>query len=178
MDQIAEFLDEFQGETDRAAAVLAGAYLDSRLEALLRTKFVAVPRFVDELLSGQGGLSSFGARISVAYAVGLISLKAAEDLHLVRRIRNEFAHQVHGLSFTTPAIADRVNAFRILEALRDEQGQTIVLPDDPRKRFNLAVALLLWNAIETRIREVPKFVEPTAAVVITAYRDPDYPSKA
>ena len=137
MDQIAEFLEEFQRETDRAAAVLAAAYLDSRLEALVREKCVGVPKFVEELLSGQGGLSSFSARISVAYAVGLISLKAAEDLHLVRRIRNDFAHQVHGLSFATPTIADRVNAFRILEALRDEKGQTIALPDDPRKRFNL-----------------------------------------
>ena len=36
MDQLAEFLEEFQRETDRAAAVLAVAYLDSRLEALLR----------------------------------------------------------------------------------------------------------------------------------------------
>jgi hypothetical protein len=28
----------------------------------------------------------------MAYAVGLISLRAAQDLHLVRRIRNDFAH--------------------------------------------------------------------------------------
>jgi DNA-binding MltR family transcriptional regulator len=136
MDQLAEFLEEFQGETDRAAAVLAVAYLDSRLEALLRAKFLVVPKFVEELLTGQGGLSSFSARISVAYAVGLISLSAAADLHLVRQIRNDFAHRPHGLSFNTQSIANRVTSFKILRALQNEQGEAIPLPTEPRKCFN------------------------------------------
>jgi hypothetical protein len=93
MDEFAEFLEAFQRETDRAAAALGAAYLDSRLELLLRSKFVAVPKFVDDLLAGQGGLSSFSARISSAYAVGLISRRAADDLHSIRRIRNDFAHR-------------------------------------------------------------------------------------
>lgn len=170
MDQLAEFLEEFQRETDRAAAVLAVAYLDSRLEALLRVKFVAVPTFVEELLTGQGGLSSFSARISVAYAVGLISLRAADDLHLVRRIRNDFAHRLHGLSFETQRVASRVTNFNILQALQDERGKAIPLPTDTRKRFNLAVALLLLNAIESRIRDLPKFQEVTGAAVIIGER--------
>ena len=54
--QLKEFLAEFQRESDRAAAVLGAAYLDNRLGALLREKFVAVPAFVEELFRGQGGL--------------------------------------------------------------------------------------------------------------------------
>jgi len=134
---------------------------------LLRAKFVAVPKFVEDLLTGQGGLSSFSARISLAYAVGLISLHAADDLHSVRRIRNDFAHRLHGLSFKTQKIASRTN-FNVLQALRDKHSEAIPLPTDPRKRFNLAVALLLLNAIESRIRDMPKFQEAAGAVVITA----------
>lgn len=168
MDQLVKFLEEFQQETDRAAAVLAVAYLDSRLEALLRAKFVVVPKFVEELLTGQGGLSSFSARISVAYAVGLISLHAADDLHVVRRIRNDFAHQPHGLSFKTQNIASRVDKLNILKALQDKRGKAIPLSTEPRKRFNIAVALLLLNAIERRILDMPKFQEATGAAVIIA----------
>jgi mannitol operon repressor len=105
-EDLNEFLREFQRESDRAAAVLGAAYLDSRLEVLLREKFVAVPKFVDDLLSGQGGLSSFSARISICYAVGLMTRRASDDLHTVRRIRNDFAHQLHGVSFRTTRIAD------------------------------------------------------------------------
>lgn len=164
-DHFRDFIEEFQRETDRAAAVLAAAYLDSRLEALLRSKFVAVPGFVDELLTGQGGLASFSARISVAYAVGLISLPVASDLHLVRRIRNDFAHELMGLSFNTPAIADRVRELRILQGLQSDRGGPVPLSDDPRIRFNVAVTLLLVHGLETRIRESPQFREPVSEAI-------------
>jgi hypothetical protein len=35
----------------------------------------------------------------MAYRTGLISTKFARDLHLIRRIRNDFAHNIHGASF-------------------------------------------------------------------------------
>jgi hypothetical protein len=92
---------------------------------------------------------------------------------LVRRIRNDFAHRLIGLSFNTPEIANRLGEFNILQAIRDERGDPLPLPAEARKRFNFAVALLLMNAIESRIREMPKFQEATGAVVIPAYRDPD-----
>lgn len=166
MDGFAEFLREFQRETDRAAAVLGAAYLDSRLEALLREKFVAVPDFVAGLLTGQGGLSSFSARIGFAYAVGLISLRAAKDLHLIRRIRNDVAHQPQGLSFETPHIASRVDQFNVLQALRDESGRPIKLLPEPRRRFNGAVAILIRTGIDIRIRDMPKFQEATGSEII------------
>jgi hypothetical protein len=165
------FLAEFQRESDRAAAVLGAAYLDARLEALLRAKLVAVPKFVEELLTGQGGLASFSARISVCYAVGLISLNAAEDLHTIRRIRNDFAHKSHGVSFDTPSIRNRVDSLRILGALKTSDGSGVPLPPEPRKRFNLAVALLLVAAIEKRIKEQAKFVELAGSSVITVTKD-------
>jgi len=163
----AEFLDEFRKETDRAAAVLGAAYLESRLEELLRAKFVAVPKFVEDLLTGQGGLSSFSSKISVAYAIGLISLHAAQDLHLVRRIRNKFAHHIHGISFETPNIVSRVDNFHVLKALRNEQGEAIPQGTDRRKKFNVAVSILLLTAIESRIRDMPKFQEATGVATIT-----------
>src|SRR5215510_9077223 len=108
-DEFSAFLQEFQQETDRAAAVLAVAYLDSKLEELLRSKFVSKHKIVNDLFDGQGGLSSFSAKVSISYAVGLISLLAAQDLHLIRQIRNDFAHKSHGLSFQTASIANRVS---------------------------------------------------------------------
>lgn len=159
MDPLYEFLTEFRRESDRAAAVLGAAYLDSRLKVLLREKFVAVPKFVEELLSGQGGLSSFSARISVSYAVGLITRRASDNLHIVRGIRNEFAHKTHGISFKTRKIADRVTNFSVVDAVHDEKGKPITPPMDARQRFNIAVALLLINGIEKSIRDMPKFKE-------------------
>jgi DNA-binding MltR family transcriptional regulator len=155
------FLEEFKKETDRAAAVLARAYLDDRLGALLREKFVGVPKFVEELFHGQGGLSSFSAKISITYAIGLISKQAADDFHIIREIGNRFAHKLHGLSFETPEIADRVGNLRIRKSLRQKDGKILSSDSIPvRGRFNIAVALLLLYAVEFRVSQMPKFQEP------------------
>jgi len=164
-DEFSSFLQEFQQETDRAAAVLAMAYIDSKLEELLRSKFVSKHKIINNLFDGQGGLSSFSAKVSIAYAVGLISLLAAQDLHVIRQIRNDFAHKSHGLSFQTASIANRVSALhslKFLEKAVTSEGKPMpfdIVPTDPRKRFNLAVTFLLISGIETRIREMPAFQE-------------------
>jgi DNA-binding MltR family transcriptional regulator len=157
--QLKEFLAEFQRESDRAAAVLGAAYLDDRLGVLLREKFVAVPAFVEELFRGQGGLSSFSAKISICYAVGLMTRGASHDLHIVRKIRNDFAHKPHGISFKTKEIANRVNSLETLKLLHEEKNKLFPVPTDRRQRFNLVLAILLVNGIEKRIREMPKFQE-------------------
>lgn len=154
-----DFLREFQRESDRAAAVLGAAYADARLEDLLRAKFAGLSGFVEDLLSGQGGLANFSARISVAYAVGLISLDVATDLHLVRKIRNEFAHKPHGLSFATPSVTQRVDELRILKVMRDEKGKPVFVDLESRKKFNLAVAVLVYTGIVAQMGKVAKFAE-------------------
>jgi hypothetical protein len=171
MDQLSAFLEEFQKETDRAAAVLAVAYIDDRLKELLLSKFVGSQNFVEDLFSAERPLSSVSAKVSVAYAVGLVSLPVAQDLHLIRRIRNDFAHKVHGLSFRTPEITSRVNEIRILKALQTTDGKPIPIPNDARGRFNIAVALLLVLGIEARIRDMPAFQEALGGGPITAVRE-------
>jgi DNA-binding MltR family transcriptional regulator len=168
VNEFTSFIQEFQQETDRAAALLAVAYLDSKLEELLQSKFVSKHRIIKDLFKGQGALSSFSAKVSIAYAVGLISLPTTDDLHHIRKIRNDFAHKIHGLSFQTTSIASRVNALSSLKALKNTlvkttDGKMIPLsfdwPIDPRRRFNLAVTFLLIYGIDRRISEMPAFQE-------------------
>jgi hypothetical protein len=56
------FVTRFHEETDRAAAVLAGGYLDAFMEAALRSVLVAGTR-LDALFDVQGALRSFGSKI-------------------------------------------------------------------------------------------------------------------
>lgn len=152
------FLDEFQRESDRAAAVLSAAYLDAKLADLLKAAF-AVDSKGPELLDVNQPLGSFGPRTTLAEAVGLITHEERQDLELVRRIRNDFAHELHGLSFNTEKIASRCREFA---CNRDYLGNPPVrgdFPDDPRSRFNLATALLAWY-LHLRIQAVAAFRAP------------------
>ena len=59
------------------------------------------------LFRPEGPLGSFSARIDLAYALGLIGKKAARDLHLIRKIRNDFAHDPKTIMFDDDRVAKR-----------------------------------------------------------------------
>lgn len=139
------FLSEFQRETDRAAAVLAVAYLDAQLEDLLKATLIGTRAELARLVGPSGPLDTFSSRLRICAAMGLISGELASDLDRVRGIRNDFAHRLHGLSFTAQTVADRCEHF-VLVRLFAESGR--VPPrwlDSARQRFNLAVTLLAFQ---------------------------------
>ena len=49
--------------------------------------------------------------------------------------------------------------FKTLKLLHEEKNKLFPVPTDPRQRFNLVLAILLFNGIEKRIREIPRFQE-------------------
>ncbi|MDD2734074.1 MAG: MltR family transcriptional regulator [Desulfuromonadaceae bacterium] len=94
-------------ESDRGCALFAAAYLDTALEALLKASFVEGRKAEGELFEGTAPLSSFSAKIKLAYFLGIISDQCRRDLDTIRKIRNDFAHDATIISFETRSIADR-----------------------------------------------------------------------
>lgn len=89
-------LNEFKHETDRAAVVLTVSLFDNSLSILLKKTLVPNHNNDDELFEGSiAPLSSFSSKIHMTYRLGLISVQFSRDLHLIRKIRNEFAHNVY-----------------------------------------------------------------------------------
>lgn len=152
-----EFLTEFQRETNRAAAVLAAAFADELLKALLAASFVDESKGARAVLARDGAAATFSARIALSYAIGLISADEADDLNRLRRIRNDFAHQLHGLSFATQRIADLSTAFRcVARTFREHAELQSEYPSEPRKLFDLAVAVLC-HALNKRVWTASRF---------------------
>jgi DNA-binding MltR family transcriptional regulator len=134
LDRYNRVADLFQGETDRAAAILGASYLETLLEKLLRTKLVQTP--TTDIFSGHGPLATFSSRTDVAYALGLFHEGVYHDLILVRRVRNEFAHDIDEASFDQASIRDRCADFWFIKQLAAHQD---VEELNPRTRFLLAV---------------------------------------
>ncbi len=110
-----QFLDEFSKESDRAAAVLGGAYLDTILEQMIAARLVGSG---ESPIGGnilKRALQSFASRVSAAFTLGLILEWEARDLSVVNKIRNEFAHRIHGLSFGEARIMDYCREFSFTE---------------------------------------------------------------
>jgi len=107
-----EFLDEFKKESDRAAVILGVAKLDLLLYQLLVKVFLSNVGSTDDLFDGDAPLSTFHAKIHMAYRLGLIDSDFARSLHLTRRIRNSFAHEVTGCTLDSGPHRERVRELK------------------------------------------------------------------
>jgi hypothetical protein len=139
LTEIMEFRETLTNESHRAAALMATAYIDEQLKALLKKLFVNDHKITDSLLKSSGALGSFSARIDMAYSLGLIPKNIRDDLELMRKIRNDFAHTAKHLSFDCEPIKSRCLMLR-----------SIVVPKvlDAHGRF-LRSAILAATTIET-----------------------------
>lgn len=97
----------FQNESDRGAAVLAGSYLENYLGLYLKSKMID-PSVAERIFSSDGPLSTFSQRIDLAQAFGFLSKAQCADLHLIKKIRNHFAHHPREASFNDKPVSDWV----------------------------------------------------------------------
>ena len=106
--EFGQFIEEFSGESDRAAVVLGAAKLDQLLYQILAKLLLPTPGNQDELLEGDGALSTFSARINLCYRLNLFDAGLCRALHLVRRIRNAFAHETSSRTLEAGPHSDRI----------------------------------------------------------------------
>ncbi len=134
LDEVVAFRETLDAETDRGCALMSAAYLDSQLEQLIRVSIVDDEDVADELLSQSKPLSSFSSRIDLAYLLGHVGKNVRRDLHLIRKIRNDFGHTSSPLDFGHPPIAARC---------REMYHCFLADADPPRKRFTNTVISIL-----------------------------------
>ena len=138
--------DEFEKETDRAAVIVAASMLDELLRTLLVAKLVPVSSSSDELFDGSNApLGTFSARIEIAYRTGLVSVKFARDLHLVRRIRNDFAHNIHGASFDDTRVKQRISELDNSNGIFARSPRTAEAEKTARAHFLAAVSWMIFH---------------------------------
>jgi hypothetical protein len=156
---------EFDGQSDRAVAVVGVSLLDIRLTRLLEQVMLG---------EGPGGklfapnqpLGTYSGKTQVAYSFGLISRQEYRNLVLMGRVRNVFAHQLGDLSFQSEQIRARCAELQLplsyrapgFVPLSTEDGRYPVeqVPprpvDTPRQQFEVAtkglsIALLVRAAL-------------------------------
>jgi|ERR671921_1905725 hypothetical protein len=108
LDTFEEFAREFGGETDRAAVILGGAKLDFMLYQILFAYLLPCKGSRDELLDGDSPLSTFSSRINLCHRLGIIDADFTRVLHIIRKIRNSFAHEVSGCNLELEPHKDRI----------------------------------------------------------------------
>lgn len=111
--EILAFYDELDHEigraSDRGAAILAASGLELLLDRILESALVAGTFPSD-------AINTFSAKIWLCHAVGHLSNDERHDLTIIRKVRNNFAHDV-GASLDKGPSADRCRELVLGERL-------------------------------------------------------------
>ncbi|MYG52497.1 MAG: hypothetical protein F4204_09145 [Rhodospirillaceae bacterium] len=127
-------------ESDRGAAILAASNFEERLRERITSRFVDLNRKMEKrIFEGYGPLSTFAAKIDIAYALQLYDERTRGGLHTIRKIRNIFAHSSAPLEFNDEKVAELC---RKLE------------PEHPTDRQDLRLTYLGYLS---RVRDVIRF---------------------
>lgn len=104
-EDIEKTLKDLRTVHDRAAAIIVATTVDDALRDLLLHKMVTLnsDRY-NSLFGVDRPLSSFAAKINIAYAFNVISDATRGDLEAIKNIRNAFAHARKPITFKTPEI--------------------------------------------------------------------------
>ena len=152
--------EAFSGESDRAAAIVAGALLDEAVLRLLDRRLAPAPHKDRSITGGANApLGAFSTRIDACCQLGLISKHLAADLHLIRRVRNDFAHSTDDLSFDSGPIRDRVRALEVTSGFnkRYPAVREAIGPAGSRNDF-LGIAAWILYELECQVNEVVPLV--------------------
>lgn len=146
MDYFDFLVDEFGKESDRAAVILVASVAEELLQTLLRAHLVPAPSSSDELFDGPNApLGTFSSRIEMCFRLGLISSKFTRDLHLIRKIRNDFAHNIHGCSFDDARVKSRVLELSKSNGIIQRSPHHFPNPPSTRQSFLEAAAWMIYH---------------------------------
>lgn len=150
---LAAFLEELQQETDRGLPLVGAALIDTLLLETLRSFFCEDRKSGKLLDDANSPLGTFSSRTQASYSLGLIDKHEYAEIELIRKVRNEFAHGKHGMSFQNEKVKSLCsNLNSVLPEGADYPTS------DPRFRFiNAVVSTVLrlyyrpeWVALERR----------------------------
>jgi DNA-binding MltR family transcriptional regulator len=107
-------LPELDQDNDRAAAIVGAVFVEESLTALASKRLNRNQDIINDLFRPSGPLGPFSTKIDMGVLLGLYSDAARKELHTLRRIRNEFAHQ-HARDFAHKHIQDLASNLTIAE---------------------------------------------------------------
>lgn len=113
---------ELEGASDRSSAIVAAAFIETRLEHIIRVRLADEPSIVEGLLRVSGPLGSFSTKVDLALLIGVISKEAHKDLVVFKNIRYEFAHKLGSQSFEMQKIKNLCDNFKLIETMINPIG--------------------------------------------------------
>ncbi|MCP3396223.1 hypothetical protein [Bradyrhizobium sp. CCGB20] len=120
-DQQVDVLLSLRKAPDHMLAITAAAYVDYALEMVFRERMRIDKSEEDKVFEGGGNaiLATTSAKITLAYAARYIEKRSRDDLRIINKVRNLFAHSMHELNFKHPEIAAHCRKLSLVQRRSD-----------------------------------------------------------
>jgi len=171
-----EIINEIQNPqlSDRLVAVIAVAFLDDRLKARLAGWLIDDAEASNKLLKPNGPLGGYGNRVDLGYSLGMYGKLIRDELAVVGKVRNDFAHRPHSLNFGSKHFKEDFDRFKLIPAWATPDGNFLYghenvsvamiiggptpVPTNNRGRFLVTVELL-FAAVSLQTARHPQAAE-------------------
>ncbi|MBZ0261484.1 MAG: DUF4145 domain-containing protein [Hyphomicrobiales bacterium] len=116
-------LPELYLSAEIGRALSACAMMDNVLSWGIKQKMVSLSTEVeDRIFGGVGPLSNFSSKIDIAFSLSIIDAQMRNQLHIVRKIRNEFAHATKQVNFQTDKILELCKKLALSSEISDPEN--------------------------------------------------------
>ena len=112
-DDLVETLHALAKQADTSYVIVATTALEELLETAVKTKMRdgLSKKVHNQIFGGYGSLSTFAAKIDIAYALEIIGDDLRGDFDAIRAIRNAFAHARKTVHFGSPELETHFQKF-------------------------------------------------------------------
>lgn len=140
------YLDYLKKESERGRVLISTGFMEEQLRQTLLAFMMVKPQAEELVEGGSAPFATFSSRIAGCYVLGLISEDEHHDLNLIRKIRNDFAHDFR-TSFKTPSVVDRCKILRhrAMDYVNPLKGETIRM--DANGQFQTAAVGIIMNLV-------------------------------
>lgn len=145
LGKFGDIIPKLNEESDRGMVLVSAGFIENQLKITLLAFFRDVPSS-SRLFDGPAGpLQSLSSRILACHSLGLINDMEFEDLQIIRKIRNKFAHEIQ-VSFEDQSIRD--------QCLRLYHGPSGKVTEPSGKKINFTPRLTFLAGVSVLIEQL------------------------
>jgi hypothetical protein len=171
--EIKKIINGLIEKDDLHIAITAVSILEAHLEKLIVARLNRVDKdFLNRIFQNRGPLSDFNSKILMAEAFGLLTRPLADELHILRGIRNTFAHAKVPLSFDLDIVESEIRKLKLLTTTGGGKipgpiKEPIAAGLAPQSIFLLVISIMLMI-----LDEIGKKTSPAGKVLARVTKGP------
>lgn len=108
----------------RAAAVMWVTLVERRIDALFKIALRQDKAVLNELFQPTGALGNYAVKLRLAYMLGWFGKDIYNDLKIIGKIRNRFAHDIKVTNFSDKKIASWLESMKVYKLITHLRNHT------------------------------------------------------